>query len=490
MGGASGDVAIFFERLSMKDVASVGGKNASLGEMYRQLRPLGVRVPNGFAVHIDAFRASLSRKDLDALHAVLDPLDKSDSDFVHKLAIAGQKCRDIVYKAELTPEHTERILEAYRKLTAEYEDSSGLGVSVAVRSSATAEDLPSASFAGQHDTYLNIRGEAQLIQAIKRCNASLFTDRAISYRMDQGFDHFKVFLSTGVMKMVRSDLASSGVMFSIDTETGFKDAVFITASVGLGENVVLGNVDPDEFFVHKPTFRKGARAVLRRRLGRKQVKMVFSLGTTREPVRNTPTPVNERESYCLTDEQVMELADCAIKIEDHYSAINGHLSPMDIEWALDGVDHKLYIVQARPETVASQKSLVKIEQYDIKPSGFEVITTGRAVGTKVSTGTVRVIHSTEELQRFTKGEILVSDTTTPDWEPIMKMASGIITARGGRTCHASIVARELGITAVVGAEDALHKLKTGDSITISCAEGDVGTSCNSRSLRMNVLTVG
>ncbi len=457
----------WFEELSMDDVPIVGGKNASLGEMYRELAPLGVSLPNGFAVTAEAFRTALSEADAwDELHSLLDDLDKSD---VRALAAAGRRAREIVYAAGLTPAMREQILEAYRSLVAQY----GEDLSVAVRSSATAEDLPTASFAGQHDTYLNVHGEEMLIDAVKRCNASLFTDRAISYRMDQGFDHFKVALSACVMKMVRADLASSGVMFSIDTETGFRDAVFITGAYGLGENVVQGAVDPDEFYVHKPTYKQGHRAVLRRVLGDKGIKMVYAPGRTREPVINKPTPKPDRKRFCITDDEALSLADFAIKIEDHYTARAGEPRPMDIEWAKDGIDGQLYIVQARPETVASQQSGTTLEEFILNGSG-EVLVTGRAVGTKIGTGRIRVVVDTAHLHEFVPGEILVSDTTSPDWEPVMKTAAAVVTNRGGRTCHAAIVARELGIPAVVGAEHATESLTTGEEATVCCAEGDIG----------------
>jgi pyruvate,water dikinase len=344
---------------------------------------------------------------------------------------------------------------------------------VAVRSSATAEDLPSASFAGQHDTYLNIQGEEMLIDAVKRCQASLFTDRAISYRTDKGFGHFKVSLSVAVMQMVRSDLASAGVMFTIDTESGHPDVVFITGAWGLGENVVQGAVDPDEFYVHKPTFRQGFRSVLRKTLGDKQVCMVYAPGRTREPVINRPTPKAERRRYCLSDADVLVLADAAIKIEDHYSRRAGQRRAMDIEWAKDGPEGKLYIVQARPETAISQRSALLLEEYLLDGVGV-VRATGRAVGAKVATGKVRLVTDARHLSAFLPGEVLVADTTTPDWEPVMKTAGAIVTNRSGRTCHAAIVARELGIPAVVGAEHASELLRDGDLVTVSCAEGAVG----------------
>jgi pyruvate,water dikinase len=410
----------WFADISYADVPLVGGKNASLGEMYRELTPLGVRQANGFALTAAAFRDALSAAGAwDRLHAELDPLDKTDT---KALARAGARCRQIVYAAGLPEGARAEVLEAYRRLEQEY----GEDLSVAVRSSATAEDLPTASFAGQHETYLNIRGEELVLDAIRRCNASLFTDRAISYRIDQGFDHFQVALSACVQKMVRSDLASSGVIFSIDTETGFADAVFITGAWGLGENVVQGAVDPDEFYVHKPTFRQGHRAVLRRTLGAKKVKMVYAEGRSREPVLNKPTSREERERFCLADDQVLTLADDALKIEDHYRRRAGRLVPMDIEWALDGLDGELYIVQARPETVASQRQASVLEEYVIEGHG-KALASGRAVGTRCAQGRVRVVKDARHLSEFRPGEVLVADTTTPDWEPVMKTAAAIVT---------------------------------------------------------------
>ena len=457
----------WFSELSIGDVALVGGKNASLGEMYRELVPLGVPVPDGFAVTAAAYRDALERVGAwSALHAELDRLDKTD---VTALARAGGRCREIVYGAGLTAEMEAEILAAYRRMR----ELHGEELSVAVRSSATAEDLPTASFAGQHDTYLNVRGDRALLDAVRRCQASLFTDRAISYRTDQGFDHFQVALSVAVQKMVRSDLASAGVMFSIDTETGYEDAVFITGAWGLGENVVQGAVDVDEFYVHKPTYRSGSRCVLRRVLGSKKVKMVYAEGRTREPVLNKVTSAEERRRFCLDDAQVLELAGHAIRIEDHYGAKAGRPMPMDMEWALDGVDGRLYIVQARPETVASQQRGGTVQEYTMRGTG-PVLATGRAVGTKAATGAARLIVDARHLSEFQDGEVLVADTTTPDWEPVMKRAAAIVTNRGGRTCHAAIVARELGIPAVVGADGATATVPKGATVTVSCAEGDVG----------------
>lgn len=457
----------WFEEITADDVPLVGGKNASLGEMYRELAPKGVLVPDGFAITAQAYRDMIAEAGiLPKLHELLDDLDKSD---VAELAKRGREARELVYGAGLSKQLRDEILDAYHRLQDEYDAD----MTVAVRSSATAEDLPTASFAGQQETYLNIRGDEMLLDACRRCFASLFTDRAISYRIDEGFDHFKVALSIGVMKMVRSDLAASGVMFSIDTESGFPDVVFITAAYGLGENVVQGAVDPDEFYVYKPTFRTGHRAVLRRSLGQKQLKMVYAHGQSRTTTRNVPTSRSEQEQFCIDDDDVLTLAGYAIAVEDHYSARAGHQMFMDMEWAKDGVDGKLYLVQARPETVASQRRADQLEEYVLTGSG-EVLITGRAVGMKIASGAAHVIADVQHLSEFKPGEVLVADTTTPDWEPVMKTAAAVVTNRGGRTCHAAIVARELGIPAVVGAEGATEILGGAGTVTVSCAEGDVG----------------
>jgi pyruvate,water dikinase len=457
----------FFSEIGIGDVALVGGKNASLGEMYRQLTPGGVKVPNGFAITSQAYRYLLDQAGVwDELHAALDELDPDD---VTDLAKRGAQARSIVYGAPLPEDLKLQMLEAYRSLKAEY----GEDMSLAIRSSATAEDLPTASFAGQQDTYLNIKGDAEYLDACKRCFASLFTDRAIHYRIDQGFDHFQVALSIGVMKMVRADLAASGVMFSLDTETGFNDVVFITAAYGLGENVVQGAVDPDELYVHKPTFEQGFRAVLRRTLGSKKIKMIYGRGGTRNATRNVPTSAEERARYCVSDDEVMTLADYAIKVEKHYSEKAGYHKPMDMEWARDGIDGQLYMVQARPETVASQRKGAMLEEYRLMEQA-EPLITGRAVGARIAVGQARAISDISSLHEFKPGEVLVSDTTTPDWEPVMKTAAAIVTNRGGRTCHAAIIARELGVPAVVGCGDATRIVNSGDVVTVSCAEGDVG----------------
>lgn len=452
----------FFKEFGIDDVPLVGGKNAGLGEMYKMLSSDGVRVPNGFAITAEAYRYMLDEAGaIDDLHQALDELDPDD---VADLARRGRRAREIVYGAGIPDDLRTEILAGYRALKDQY----GEEVTLAVRSSATAEDLPTASFAGQQETFLNVEGDENLIDACRRCFASMFTDRSIHYRVDQGFDHFKVALSIGVMKMVRSDLASSGVMFSLDTESGFRDVVFITGAYGLGENVVQGAVDPDEFYVHKPTYADGHRAVLRRLIGDKAVKMIFVGGSSKHTTRNIPTPKADRERYCIDDEDVLELAGCALRIEDHF----GH--PMDMEWAKDGIDGLIYTVQARPETVASQRVGTSIDSYVLEGGGAEVIIEGRSVGERVASGPCRVIHNLSELEHFQSGEVLVSDTTTPDWEPVMKIAAAIVTNRGGRTCHAAIIARELGIPAVVGTGTATTALTSGETATISCAEGDTG----------------
>ncbi len=456
----------FFENIGIDDIPLVGGKNASLGEMYRELTSQGVRVPNGFAVTAEAYRYTLREAGAErALHEVFDGLDADD---VAALAHAGERARRIVYEAPLPDDLRAEILASYARLREEY----GEDMSLAVRSSATAEDLPTASFAGQQDTYLNVRGDEALIDACRRCFASLFTDRAIHYRVSRGFDHFDVALSIGIMKMVRSDLAASGVMFSLDTESGFRDVVFITGAYGLGENVVQGAVDPDEFYVFKPTLAQGFRTVLRRRLGNKGLRMVYSEEAGRT-TRNEQTTEGERARFCISDDEVLTLADYAVKVEQHYSRKAGVPRPMDMEWAKDGVDGALYMVQARPETVASQKSSSVVEEYELTGQG-QLLVSGRAVGARIGTGAVRVIDAASALGEFRDGEVLVADMTTPDWEPVMKLASAIVTNRGGRTCHAAIVARELGIPAVVGTGDATRTLEPGSTVTVSCAEGDEG----------------
>jgi pyruvate,water dikinase len=457
----------FFKDLGMNDVSLVGGKTASLGEMYRELVPQGAKVPNGFAITASAYRYILDKANAwDALHKALDGIDANN---MADLANRGRQARAIVYGAPIPNDLRQEILGAYEALQDEY----GHDLSLAVRSSATAEDLPSVSFAGQHESYLNIYGDELLIDSCKRCFASLFTDRAIHYRIDQGFDHFKVYLSVAVMKMVRSDMASSGVIFSLDTESGFRDVVFITSAYGLGENVVQGAVDPDEFYVFKPTLEQGYRKILRRVLGNKEIKMVYREGGTREATRNIPTPQTDREHFCISDEEVLSLADYAVKVEKHYSRKAGHPLPMDMEWAKDGKDGQLYMVQARPETVISQRQINMLEEFVLQGTG-KILATGHSVGEKIASGTAHNILDTDHLSEFKAGEVLIADTTSPDWEPVMKTAAAIVTNRGGRTCHAAIVSRELGIPAVVGAENATINIPGGEKVTVSCAEGDAG----------------
>ena len=455
----------WFKDIGLSDVPLVGGKNASLGELYSALSPQGVRVPNGFTLTAEAYRDALTKAGVwDDLRNLLAGLDKRR---ISDLSKRAARARAIVYAATDRDDLRRAVEQAYRQLEKEY----GPNVAVAVRSSATAEDLPTASFAGQHESFLNVRGPQALMEACRRCFASLFTDRAISYRVDNGFDHFKVALSVGVMKMVRSDTAASGVIFTLDTESGFRDVIFITGVHGLGENIVQGTVDPDEFYVHKPTFRKGYRAVLSRRLGLKQQRMIYARGHT--STRNMVTSKADRERFCIGDDDVLDLAQSAIAIEDHYSSKAGHPTPMDIEWAKDGSDGRLYIIQARPETVASRRTSEALESYALKSTG-KVLAEGRAVGEKIAAGKVRLIASERDLRAFKPGEVLVAPATSPDWEPVMKIAAAIVTDHGGRTCHAAIVARELGVPAVVGAGSFTKKIKTGALVTVSCADGDVG----------------
>jgi pyruvate, water dikinase len=456
-----------FEEITAGDVPLVGGKTASLGEMYRALRPRGVLVPNGFAITAEAYRHILTQAQAwEKLHTALDGAKVDD---MEDLARRGRWAREIVYSAGIPEDLKNEILDAYRTLQREY----GPEMSVAVRSSATAEDLPTASFAGQQESFLNVRGEEALLDACRRCFASLFTDRAIHYRVDVGFDHFKVALSIAIMKMVRADLASSGVVFTVDTESGFRDVVLITGTYGLGENIVQGAVEPDEMMVFKPTLLTGHRAVLRRSLGSKKIKMIYAEGGAREATCNVETPQPERERFCLSDEEALSLAEQAIEIERHYSARSGAPQPMDIEWAKDGLDQRLYIVQARPVTGITQNRGAVLEEYVLGEKG-PVLASGRAVGERIAVGPVRLISSSAQAGEFQSGEVLVTDSTTPDWEPIMRRAAAIVTNRGGRTCHAAIVAREFGIPAVVGAEDATRRLATGQQVTVCCSEGDVG----------------
>lgn len=457
----------WFEKTTIDDIPLVGGKNASLGEMYRELTSKGIRIPNGFSVTSEAYWHTLKAGGiLEKLKKTMEGLDTAD---VADLAKRGKIARDLILGAGIPDDLWEEIKTAYDGLCEQY----GEDTDVAVRSSATAEDLPTASFAGQQETYLNIRGYPGLRDACTRCFASLFTDRAISYRVTNKFDHFKVALSIGIMKMVRSDLASSGVIFTLDTETGFRDVVFITGSYGLGENIVQGQVNPDEFYVFKSTFREGYKPIIKKKVGSKEIKMIYGRGDSKMLTRNVEVPEAERLRFCIDDEEVLKLAGYAITIEDHYSKRYGESRPMDIEWAKDGITGELFIVQARPETVQSQKSKDVLETYVLEKKS-KILAKGRSVGDKIAAGKAHVIPDISDLPSFKPGEILIADTTTPDWEPVMKTAAAIVTNKGGRTCHAAIVSRELGIPAVVGAGNATEVLETGREITVSCAEGEDG----------------
>jgi len=461
---------LWFDEIGIEDIPWVGGKNASLGEMIQQLKPKGVNVPTGFAITAYAYRYFIEKAGLEAkLGELFADLDVED---VSNLQQHGKKARRLILSMNFPPELEAAIGAAYQRLCERY----GEDTEVAVRSSATAEDLPDASFAGQQETYLNVQGVQRVLEYSHRCFASLFTDRAISYRQHNGFDHLDVALSVGVQKMVRSDLASSGVMFSIDTESGFKNAALITAAYGLGENVVQGAVNPDEYLVFKPTLKEGFRPILEKRLGNKRIKMVYDLGSSRL-TKNVWVPEFEQEKFCLTDDEILQLGRWAVQIEDHYSTVRGVYSPMDIEWAKDGITGELFIVQARPETVQSQKSTNVLKSYQLKEHS-EILATGRSVGASIGQGKAHVILDANQIHLFQPGSVLVTNKTDPDWEPIMKKASAIVTNQGGRTCHAAIIAREMGIPAIVGCGDATNVLKTGQEVTISCAEGDEGRVYN------------
>ena len=455
----------WFEDIRIEDVPFVGGKNASLGEMYRELISEGVKIPNGFAVTAEAYwHVVKSSNILEKLKEAMTGLKKSD---VFDLSVRGRLARDLILGAGIPDDLWAEIKTAYDLLCREY----GPNTDVAVRSSATAEDLPTASFAGQQETYLNVSGYHSLKESCIKCFASLFTDRAISYRIDNDFDHFDVALSIGIMKMVRSDLSTSGVMFTLDTESGFRDVVFITGSYGLGENIVQGAVNPDEYYVFKPTLKKGYKAIIRKNIGNKKIKMIYGRGDSKVLIRNVEVPLIDRNRFCISDEDVLTLAGYAVSIEEHYSKKSKENRPMDIEWAKDGMNGEIYIVQARPETVHSQRALDILETYQLDARG-PILVKGKSVGEKIATGKAHVIKDVTHLPSFNPGEILIANTTTPDWEPVMKTAAAIVTNRGGRTCHAAIISRELGIPAVVGAEGAMEKIHTGQDITVSCAEGD------------------
>jgi pyruvate, water dikinase len=462
------DLVLPLEQVSLKDLAQVGGKNASLGEMLQELVPRGINVPGGFATTANAYRYFMESAGLAAsLQNLFTNLNVQD---VQQLQQVGRQARSLILATPFPTDLADAIAVAYTELCQKY----GTDTDVAVRSSATAEDLPDASFAGQQETYLNVHGVANVLQACHQCFASLFTDRAISYRQIKGFDHLSIALSVGVQKMVRSDLASSGVMFSIDTETGFPDLALITAAYGLGENVVQGAVNPDEYFVFKPTLKTGHRPIVKKQVGTKEIKMVYDIGGSKQ-TKNIPVPAVDRENLVLTDEEILQLARWTCLIEDHYSQVRGMPTPMDIEWAKDGITGELFIVQARPETVQSQKPQNLLTSYQLYPANLpQPLVTGRAVGTAIAQGCARIILDVKDIEQFQPGEILVTNRTDPDWEPIMKQAKAIITDQGGRTCHAAIIAREMGIPAIVGCGHAIRTLITGQDLTASCAEGEEG----------------
>ena len=455
------DLVLWLDALRLSDLGKVGGKNSSLGEMIGHLSKLGVSVPGGFATTADAFKQFIAQSGL--AQRIQDRLASLDVEDVSALTAAGGEIRRWVIETPLIPDFDKAVREAYARLC---ERAGAADIAVAVRSSATAEDLPDASFAGQQETFLNVCGADDVIHKVKEVFASLYNDRAIAYRVHHGFKHEDVFLSAGVQLMVRSDIGASGVLFTLDTESGFRDAVFVTGSYGLGEMVVQGAVNPDEFYVYKPTLKAGKPAILRRQLGSKQQRMVYS-DKPGERVRIEETPAADRNRFCLSDEQVHELSRQALTIEQHYGR------PMDIEWALDGGTDKLYIVQARPETVKSRARATQIERFQLKQRGT-VLAEGRSVGQKIGSGIARVVRSIRDMERVQPGDVLVADMTDPDWEPVMKRAAAIVTNRGGRTCHAAIIARELGVPAIVGTGNALDCIDDGSEVTVSCAEGDTG----------------
>lgn len=463
---ASRQLVRWFDQIGIEDVASVGGKNAALGELYLQLTKQGVSVPNGFATTASAYDSFLSESGLDQqISQILADLDTTD---IANLRDRGRRVRHAILATEFPADLRNAIVHAYQQLSAER----GHPVDVAVRSSATAEDLPDASFAGQQETYLNVQGEQALLDACRRCYASLFTDRAISYRIHKNFDHSQIALSIGVQLMVRSDLSCSGVMFSLDTESGFRDAVLINAAYGLGENVVQGAVNPDEYYVFKPTLRTGHRPILKKALGSKEFKMVYDLGGGKL-TKNVPVSAHDRNRFVLDDDDILKLAEWACIIEEHFGQKRGEASPMDMEWAKDGITGELFIVQARPETVHSMRSAEELESYRLLERGTELVS-GRSVGERIAHGRVRMIRDAAQMAELQEGEVLVTEKTDPDWEPIMKRAAAIVTNRGGRTCHAAIVSRELGVPAIVGCIRATEALHDGQDVTISCAEGDKG----------------
>ncbi|MDH3327349.1 MAG: phosphoenolpyruvate synthase [Gammaproteobacteria bacterium] len=457
-----------FSKIKLSDLATVGGKNSSLGEMYQSLNGVGVKVPNGFAITADAYRAYLKHNNLE--ERITDILSTLDTRDLKKLASVGAQIRHWIRLGKFPQDMIDEIRNSYHAMEEEY----GPNPDIAVRSSATAEDLPGASFAGQQETYLNIQGTQNLILACQHVFASLFTDRAISYRIDKGFIHNGIAISVGVQKMVRSDSGASGVMFTLDTETGFRDVVLITSAYGLGENIVQGNVNPDEFYVFKPTLETKHRPILKRQRGDKALKMIYTKDAMAgHSTRNVSVPPEDQQRFSITDNEVLQLARYAVTIEKHYSKLAGHSQPMDIEWAKDGESGELFIVQARPETVQTLADDHAHEVFKLEEKGRCLIT-GKSVGQKIATGTARIIYESSQMHEIQPGDILVTDITDPDWEPVMKIASAIITNRGGRTCHAAIIARELGIPAIVGCGNATQRIAPDEKITISCAEGDTG----------------
>jgi len=465
---------LWFKETTIDDVPLVGGKNASLGEMYKNLTKKKVNIPNGFSITAYAYRYLLKKAGIEKeIKKILSNLNTHN---LKQLAEKGAKVRRLIRNASFPEDLEKEIIIAYYKLS-KLEKVKELDV--AVRSSATAEDLPDASFAGQQETYLNIKGPEELIDACKKCFASLFTNRAISYRVDKKFNHFSIALSITIQKMVRSDQATSGVMFSIDTETGFKDIVLINAAYGLGENVVQGAVNPDEFLVFKPSLKKGKKSIISKKLGSKSIKMIYDNQGSKSTTKNIAVDTTHRNQFCVTDEEVTQLAKWACIIEDHYSKKAGYYKPMDMEWAIDGITGKLYIVQARPETVQSQRKRNEIITYKLLEK-TEPIVNGISIGQQIATGRVNIIKDVKDIHNFTKGDVLVTEMTDPDWEPIMKIASAIITNRGGKTCHAAIIARELGVPCIVGTRDATHQLRDKQLVTIDCSSGDVGHIYNGR----------
>jgi len=457
----------WFSEIGIEDVPSVGGKNASLGEMYQQLTSHGISVPNGFAITASAYRLLVSEGDLGKrIHAALDGLDVTNT---KKLQQRGEYVRELILAADFPAVLKQQIAEQYHELEKVHGDS----CSVAVRSSATAEDLPDASFAGQQETFLNVRGLSSLLRSCQKCMASLFTNRAIAYRVHKGFDHFSVALSVCIQLMVRSDQACSGVIFTLDTESGFRDVVLVTGSWGLGENVVQGAVNPDEFLIFKPTLAKGFKPIIHRKIGSKELTMTYH--PTRK-VKNHFTEKSKRERFCLSDEEVMQLAKWACIIEEHYTTKRGTFTPMDIEWAKDGLTEKMYIVQARPETVQSQRDTSKLVTFEMvgQVPEEDVLSKGCSVGTAIGQGTAKVLRAITDMNRFRAGEVLITEMTDPDWEPIIKQASAVVTNRGGRTCHAAIISRELGIPCIVGTGDATEKVTSGEPVTVDCSSGETG----------------